>query len=262
MALAIKPLPVGAEVEGWDFDALPSRKTVRFLRQSLLQHGMVLLRGRVLSCDEMIALTRLFGDRLVTTGKDFWHSAKYPDVFKVTNEPNQVAGCGCELWHCDGHYRVDTGAITVNNVVQAAGGGITLCDNYEIFERLTSRHQEALGLVRCQNANGVTHPLIRQHPATGRRGFYINRYADSIDPTGRKLPQIDVFVEQLLRVGAYRHEYREGDVMIFDNFAVTHRACPAEPSRLEVVQRCQTYESRTFWPKRSGDTDKRLAPAC
>jgi alpha-ketoglutarate-dependent taurine dioxygenase len=247
MALEIRPLPVGAELLGWDLDSPPDQRAIAALRSALLDHGMILIRGRELSPDELLALTKLFGDRLVSTGKNFWHSADYPEVFRTTNEPSQVENCGCEMWHCDGHYRMDTCSITVNNVVKAAGGGITLCDNYKIFELLTARNQQALSVVRCMNSTGVYHPLIRRHPATGRRGFYINRYAQSIDPAGNKLPQIDVFIERLLATAAYKHEYEDGDVMIFDNFALTHRACPGDSAKLEVVQRCQTYESATWW---------------
>src|ERR1700751_4720822 len=117
MHIDLKPTLIGAELTGWDFEQLPDKMAIAALRQALLDHHVLLIRGNQFSPSELIAFSKLFGSNLGTTSKNFWHSQEYPEVFRITNAPTQVSNCGCEDWHCDGHYRADPFGITINNVV-------------------------------------------------------------------------------------------------------------------------------------------------
>lgn len=259
MDIKFGPMPVfGAHVVGWEFGQKPTVQDIDNLRNGLSQYKMLLLPKKILEAQELKDLTYVFGTRLFTPGRLFWHSPEHKEVVKATNQLLQEVGsCGCESWHCDGHYMRDPCAITVMNMVQAAeGGAISVVDLQAVYARLPGGARQALSKLRCVNERSrVTQPLVIRHPLTGRLGLYINMYARTIDAAGRKVPQVDAFLNEILVHSAYKHHWESGDIMIIDNFAVCHRVCPADPSQKEVFQRAQTHLSGTWW------TPIRHAPA-
>jgi len=247
MKLVYSPLPVGAEVIGWSPDLFEDKEAIISLRNALLRFHALVIRGHVLTPDQLVKAGHMFGHKLLTTGKDFWYSENYPQIFKLTNEATQVHNCACEDWHCDGHYLPDPCGITVTNMATAAGGALSFCDLYSAFDSLDDKLRAALAQLRCANSSGVIQPLVRRHPATGRIGLYTNMYSQVVAPNGQHLKDVEQNIKKLLDRFAYKHEWRTGDITILDNFAVTHKACPGAPDNLEVLQRVQTVASATFW---------------
>jgi len=81
---------------------------------------------------------------------------------------------------------------------------------------------------------GATHPLVTTHPITGRRNIYANP-SDTVAVVGYSREQSDELLQFLFNHTAkseysYRHKYEDGDLLLWDNRAVQHRAtrCPDE----------------------------------
>jgi alpha-ketoglutarate-dependent taurine dioxygenase len=208
---------------------------------------MLLIRGCILSPSQLIALTRLFGNKLLTAGREFQHSPQYPQVFRMTNQLTE--NCGCEDWHCDGHFLQDPCAVTVMNMVQAApGGSISLCDLNAAYDLLPNETKLAVEDLACLNqCSNVMQPLVIRHPLTGLKGLYINMYAQAVERSGKKLPQINSELRQTLSKTCFTHTWQTGDIMIVDNLALAHRACPAAVENTEIMQRAQNHESSAWW---------------
>ena len=73
---------------------------------------------------------------------------------------------------------------------------------------------------------GAVHPLVRTNPATGRRSVYIASHASTI--IGWPTPDARLFLMDLRehatqREFTYRHSWRVGDLVIWDNRATMHR---------------------------------------
>ena len=73
----------------------------------------------------------------------------------------------------------------------------------------------------------VVHPLVRIHPQTRQPGLFLSGHAYSIE--GLQPDEGRVLIEKLLafctREGrVYRHHWREGDVALWDNRCMIHRA--------------------------------------
>ena len=249
MKLDVIPLPLFGAVFSWDFSKAPSLDAIDALRMAVVEHKMLICRQRWLEPAKLIEFTRLFGSRLFIGGKAFQHSPQYKEVICITNQPNEVLKtCACESWHCDGHYLSDPCAVTVMNMVPAAGGAISVCDIQAAYERMPDVLKPKLQTLRLKNeSSGVIQPLVKPHPVTGRLGFYINMYARTIDRAGHYLPEFDAVLEQILAEQYYNHQWQTGDIMVVDNFSVTHKVCPGDPSKLEVLQRAQTTESGSWW---------------
>ena len=80
-----------------------------------------------------------------------------------------------------------------------------------------------------ERLKGATHPIVRTLPRSGRRSLYLASHAARIVdwpvPEGRLL-LLDLIEHATQRAFVYRHAWRVGDLVIWDNRCTMHRACP------------------------------------
>ncbi|MDX1376366.1 MAG: TauD/TfdA family dioxygenase, partial [Burkholderiales bacterium] len=81
---------------------------------------------------------------------------------------------------------------------------------------------------------GAEHPLVRALPA-GRRSLYLASHASEI--VGWNLPEGRLLLRELMEHATqpqfvYRHRWRAGDLVIWDNRATMHRATPFDDATL------------------------------
>jgi len=81
---------------------------------------------------------------------------------------------------------------------------------------------------------GAIHPLIRTIPRSNRRSLYVASHASRI--VDWPVPEGRLFLRELIehatqRQFVYRHQWREGDLVIWDNRATMHRAMPFDDTR-------------------------------
>ncbi|MFX9193219.1 TauD/TfdA family dioxygenase, partial [Acinetobacter baumannii] len=76
----------------------------------------------------------------------------------------------------------------------------------------------------------VVHPVVRTHPATGRRALFVHegvttRIVDGAPPPGLLQRLFDHSTEERFR---YRHRWQPGDLVMWDNRSTMHLAtgCP------------------------------------
>ena len=78
------------------------------------------------------------------------------------------------------------------------------------------------------------HPLVRTLPRSGRKSLYVAAHAARIVdwpvPEGRLLLQ-DLMEHATRPERVYRHSWRVGDLVIWDNRATMHRACPFDDQK-------------------------------
>ena len=89
----------------------------------------------------------------------------------------------------------------------------------------------------------AVHPIVRTHPRTGRKCLYVcDGYTHAIDgwAEDESRETLDALFAHLLDPGfRYRHEWRGGDLLIWDNCAVQHKANFDYPPELRRrMQRC------------------------
>jgi alpha-ketoglutarate-dependent taurine dioxygenase len=81
-------------------------------------------------------------------------------------------------------------------------------------------------------------PLVKRHPVTGRRSLFIGRHAYGIpglaeQDSERLLDELLAFACQPPRT--FKHRWQPGDVAIWDNRCVLHRARPFDPEQPRVM---------------------------
>jgi len=87
----------------------------------------------------------------------------------------------------------------------------------------------------------VRHPLVRRNPVNGRESLFLGAHASHVE--GLPVAEGRAFLKELLDhvtqpQFCYHHEWQEGDLIIWDNRCVLHRATPFDTTRYKrLMQR-------------------------
>ena len=254
---------VGAEVHGVDRSHLLNDPALpAWCMEALEEHGVLVFRHLHVDDDTQVA----FSKRLDDVGKA--EPAEPPRIFTVTLDPakNPVADYlrGTFAWHIDGAQdEVPTKATMLSAKVVATEGGETeFASTYAAYDDLEDEEKERLGgvrvlhsfeasqrrvhpdptpeeLARWREKTDRVHPLVWCH-RSGRRSLVIGATADYVvgmeRQAGRAL--LDGLLERATAPDRlYRHEWSAGDMVIWDNTGVMHRACPYDPSSARELHR-------------------------
>jgi alpha-ketoglutarate-dependent taurine dioxygenase len=84
----------------------------------------------------------------------------------------------------------------------------------------------------------VLRPLVKTHPDTGRKSLLIGRHAHDIpglspDESQQLLQELIDFACQPPRI--YHHDWRAGDVVIWDNRCLLHQATPFDMTQPRIM---------------------------
>jgi alpha-ketoglutarate-dependent taurine dioxygenase len=230
----------GAELLGFEITGSPSPEVVRALREALLEHSLLLLRGQALPPARHIRFARVFGAHVHRCTPTFAVLPAFPEIFRVSNRGTQGHPDRC-YWHSDGAYLEDRTAITVQHIVTPSDRGDTLYANTtRVYDHLSPSQRARLDCLRTRaQTTGVVHSLVQRHPHTGRTGLYVNLHprAVIVDAEGREQPDVEDLLRDRLTAGSYRHRWRRGDVVMVDELAVAGCGTPADPRSLRVLHR-------------------------
>jgi alpha-ketoglutarate-dependent 2,4-dichlorophenoxyacetate dioxygenase len=87
--------------------------------------------------------------------------------------------------------------------------------------------------------------LVRRHPGSGRKCLYLSAHASHIVgwpvPEGRLL-LADLNAHATQRQFVYSHQWREGDLVIWDNRDTMHRGRPHDESQPRDLRRATTLD--------------------
>ena len=256
-ALAVRRLaPVmGAEVTGLDL-AEPLAPGLRdAIVAAFLEHRLLVFRDQRLSAERQHALTLEFGEieGHVARRAD---GSRSPLVHVVSNldadgQPTAAPReYGNYFWHTDKSYHAVPSLLTVLHALElppdggdtqfantAAGyaalpaetkaeiAGLRVVHSWEVSRRKTGGRLATAEEV--QERPPVTHPLVRTHPDTGEKTLYLGLHAAHV--VGMPEAEGVALLERLLAHTTrpelvYVHTWRAGDLVMWDNRCLLHRA--------------------------------------
>jgi taurine dioxygenase len=282
---------LGAEVPGVDLRALDA-DTFAAIHQAWLDHQVLLFRDQRLTDADLVAFSRRFGDLdeapVQETGQRFVEG--HPEIYVVSNVVRDgVAigslGSGEAVWHTDMSYLPDPpkASVLYSLEVPSEGGDTSFCSMYAAWEALPGalrRRVEGLrvkhdgtynsgGYLRQgvtptgdpRTSPGTVHPLVYVHPETGRRALYLGRrrnaYVDgmSLDESNALLD--DIWSQATREPLTWRHRWRVGDLVLWDNRCTMHRRDAFDPAARRVMHRTQIKAAAAKVEKwRSGKVEK------
>ena len=266
---------LGASVTGIDC-AADVASLAADLQAALTRWQVLLFRGQHLTDEQFVRFCRNFGDLEILPEPEKRHPV-YPEIFNLSNvkpdgslphpdDPQAVFLRGTSRWHTDSSFRdVPCLATILYAVTVPPAEGDTLFANmiaaYDSLDEDERRAMEGQQVVHSyaysRSANpgklapmsaeelalvpDVTHPMVRQH-ADGRRSVFLGGHASHIEgePVEESRARIRALEDRLTAVeNVYRHQWREGDLLIWDNRSTLHRLTGYAIDRYpRVMRRC------------------------
>jgi taurine dioxygenase len=96
-------------------------------------------------------------------------------------------------------------------------------------------------MVAPERGVSYAHPVVRTHPATGRKSLYVNRlmthHIEGL-PVSDSLQLLTLLFETLERPEfIYEHRWRVGDVLLWDNRCTLHARRDFDPNERRWMRR-------------------------
>ena len=249
--------PVGAEIRGVDLSLDVDDATFTDIEAAWAEHGVIFFRDQDITPEQQLAFGRRFGG-VEKHNRQAFTLPDHPEITIVSNvkEDREFIGLADagRTWHSDMSWsaRPPRGSLLYAKEVPIRDGevlGDTLFASagaaYDALPEAIKQRVHGLKAIHQLNARkriidersrpepskqqpNVVHPVIRTHPVTGRKCIYVNA-GECIGVEGMAdddaLPLIDTLTEQVIRPEfIYRHKWRVGDLVIWDNCAVQHLA--------------------------------------
>jgi taurine dioxygenase len=236
--LDVTPMtPIGARLTGLRVDTVDVA-TVAQVRHLLAEHGVLVLRGQHADDAGFVRFLRSFGPTMFTAGET--PVPGHPELNVVSNvgrvKPRQ------STFHTDTSYVRNPPAFTALRAVAVPErGGQTLFTNqYAAYDTLPDEIRQQLegraithvvtGLqLRPDEETSAAHPVFNVHPVSGRTYLYLSTPKRCARVSGVSSEQaagtVDfLFAHSTRADNVYRHVWSPGDVVMWDNRCVLHRA--------------------------------------
>ena len=254
------------EVDGIDLTQRLSPQGAAAIHAGMDEYAVLVFRGQALEDSQHMAFTQSLGEiehaigtslrepdenRLPTTFADVSNLDKENKTF-AREDRRRLFAIGNRLWHSDSSFKTTPARYSLLNAhsTPSTGGNTEfaympaaydaldddmkaqveglICEHSQLYSRgkigftdFTDEERERFAPVR--------QVLVRHHPETGRKSLYLSSHAGSI--VGWPVPEAGIFLQDLVehatqRQFVYAHEWRVGDLVIWDNRQTMHRARP------------------------------------
>ena len=189
--------------------------------------------------------------RLPTTFADVSNLDKDHQVF-ARDDRRRLFAIGNRLWHSDSSFKAIPAKYSLLHAraIPSKGGNTEFADMRAAYDALDAETKAEIEDLVCEHSQlfsrqqlgffdftdeererfaPVRQRLVRTHPSTGRKSFYLSSHAGSI--LGWPVPEARAFLRDLVehatqRPFVYAHRWRVGDLVMWDNRRTMHRARP------------------------------------
>lgn len=276
MALRLVPLHdgFGAEVFGVNASLPIDSDTSKALKEAFLHYQLLLLRDQCLTPEEHVAFSWHFGEPVVHP-LDQYLLPDNPAILVISNvigADGQTEGldeADVIEWHSDffWHRRPSIGSLLYARAIPPEGGDTLFASMARAWDVLPTRLQNRIAGLRARRsldyltenerklnslkpaltdtqkhaAPPVDHPLIRTHPATGRRSIFISQLAIEeiygLSDADKEALLLELFAHSTAPGMVYRHKWRSGDILVWDNRCTIHTVTPCGRKHARVLHR-------------------------
>ena len=254
-----------AEARGFDLRQVVDRGALDAIRAGMDAHAVLVFRDQPFADREQLEFAERFDGKLhaktgaaVVKANRFGNEA-LTDISNLDEDGTILKGddrrraysLGNRLWHTDASFQDPPGRYSMLSakVVPPVAADTEFADLRAAYdaldasmkaklEGLSAHHsiaysRQVLGFEfsadEQERLKGAVHPLVRSNPRTGRKSLYLASHASRIVgwpvPDGRLLLR-DLIEHATQPQFVYRHEWRVGDLVIWDNLATMHRGRP------------------------------------
>jgi len=289
MAIGVIPLTphFAARIDGVDITRPVDDPVWSEIRAAFEEHSVLLFRGQPLDDDAQIAFSTRFGALEVTrsmnpaAGTPFARQSNLDIATGEVIPPDDrrmIYQLANMLWHSDSSFKPVPSLCSLLSarIVPPAGGATEFASARAAYPSLAaglerraraavavhdfawSRDQVRPGFFTDKERAAyppVRHPVVRMNPVNRRPNLFLGAHASHIE--GWPLADGRAFLKDLTAhmtrpEFCYRHEWQEGDLIVWDNRCVLHRATPFDTTRHRRLMQRTTisgdpHEPRATW---------------
>lgn len=254
--------PIGAEVRGVDLSQPLDDDTFAAIDDAYNRHTVLVFRDQKLTPEQEIAFGRRFGPLEIHVRHEYLLEG-HPEILVVSNvlKPDGsflgLPDAG-QTWHTDTSYRKkpsrgsilyaleiphnDKGEVLGDTLfagtapayealspeMKAKIDGKKAIHRYSVRKRPVGSQRAKLTPEQIKETPDIAHPAVRTHPKTGRKALYLFE-GECIGLEGMPLEEgaeiiADLTAHIIKPEFTYRHKWRVGDVVMWDNAASLHLA--------------------------------------
>jgi alpha-ketoglutarate-dependent 2,4-dichlorophenoxyacetate dioxygenase len=259
-----------AEASEIDLRRVEDRPTLDAIRAGMDEFGVLVFRNQPFADAEQLAFAQRFDGVLhantgaAVLGKNRFGNEALTDISNIdesgailkSDDRRRAYALGNRLWHTDASFQDPPGRYSMLSarVLPPAGADTEFADMRSAYDALSADVKAQIENLRAHHSiaysrhtlgfefskdeedrlRGAVHPLVRTNARTGRRSLYLASHASRIIdwpvPEGRLL--LRELIEHATQPQfVYRHAWRPGDLVIWDNGATMHRARPFDDSK-------------------------------
>jgi alpha-ketoglutarate-dependent taurine dioxygenase len=268
VAVSATPLSssTGLEITGLSGDRLVDRAVADDCLAAVEAHGVVVYREADLDDEQLVAFAELLGPvATVPRGAVEGHPQVAPVTRDRSKDEMAAYRAGTFFWHIDGANDLVPNKLTLltAKVIGGDEGDTEFANTYAAYEALSLEQKDELAGVRVVHSFAASQRLVhpdptpkqiaawseapsREHPLVwvrrdGRRSLLIGATTDSV--VGRESNEGRTLLDGLLDFATrpqfvVRHSWRPGDLVIWDNTGMLHRALPYRSDSPRLMHRC------------------------
>ena len=250
------------EVSGIDLRSVVDRTTLGELRAAMDRYAVLVFHEQMFKDQEQLEFAQRFDGTLhvqtgsAVLGKNRFDNEALTDISNVdesgalmlSNDRRRMYALGNRLWHTDASFQDPPGRYSMLSakVVPAVPADTEYADMRAAYDSLDAEMKSRIESLRAHHSigysrhvlgfefsadeeaklKGAVHPLVRTNPRSGRKSLYLASHASRIEdwpvPEGRLLLR-DLIEHATQPAYVYRHAWRDGDFVIWDNLATMHR---------------------------------------
>ena len=263
-------------VSGIDLRAPISAAEIAAIDAGMDRFGVLLFRDQQLDDAQQVAFTRNFGELElatgdITQGEDRRLPMEINDISNLDknnavmarDDRKRLFSLGNMLWHSDSSFKPTPAKYSLLSarVIPSAGGNTEFADMRAAWDALdadlraqvrdlVTEHSQVfsrgvLGFTDFTEAERqrwtpVPQRLVRRHKSTGRLSLYLSSHAGVIE--GWPVPEARMLLRDLTEFATQRrfvhaHEWRQWDLVMWDNRVTMHRARRAPADQVRDMHR-------------------------
>ena len=265
------------EVSGLDLTKPLSAETVAQIHAAMDRHAVLVFHDQPLDDAQQLAFTQSLGTIELAIGVSLRRpeEQRLPNTFAdVSNldkdgrpfardDRRRLYALGNQLWHSDSSFKAIPAKYSLLHArrIPSRGGNTEFADMRAAWDALDPELKARCEPLICEHSQmfsraihgftefseeerarfkPVLQRLVRVHPSSGRKSLYLSSHAGRI--VGWPVPEAKAFLMDLTehatqREFTYAHQWRAGDLVMWDNRATMHRARPFPHTEPRDVRR-------------------------
>jgi len=242
---------LGAEIHGLDLKQALSPETFKAFEATLIEHKVLVLRDQHLNTQQHVAISRLFGELEVHPMRP---QGQFPEILVLDNHKDNPV-LSTDVWHSDTTFRKNPTRYTILRceIMPKVGGdtlwsdmeaayeglspvfrklidGLLAVHDFKNFRTLYTRSDEDQAKLRRMEElfPNPTHPVVRTHPANGRKSIYVNPqftlHIEGMAPMESRAILDVLFAQAHVPEYQFRVRWTPGTIVFWDNRSTQHYA--------------------------------------